>query len=445
MVVAVALPAGRAFALGEPITDVKVQNNSHTMDETIQSIAGVRIGDTLETDTLETARERLQTSGLFADVNVFWVPFKDGVRINIVIKDKFPWAPVPTFSKSPGNTSLGLVVGHGNLFGRGKRGVIGGRISNVDSGALIAYDDPAFFGSWGFWNLRGRFQDQIIPEYGNVGDTTQMLRETRVRSLSVEAIAGIAWFRRVRTAVGWYLERNRIVWSPRIDKPDPRAPVGLPAASGDITRGLAEAIVTFDFRAREHAVMYGNALSFNVDLGQPRFGGDALTHYWKAGASYEHGIRFFRRHNLVVRGNGSVGEDMPFFAEPNAGGANLRGFLYRQFLGDTLLRTQVEYHFPMFSILKLDVRGVVFNDAAAIWYRKLPLDLGGMYETTENGRSYLPPQYLLPGFSAARDIHSSVGAGLRFFLRSIAVPLVGIDLGRGFETGAIRFMIVIGA
>ena len=58
---------------------------------------------------------------------------------------------------------------------------------------------------------------------------------------------------------------------------------------------------------------------------------------------------------------------------------------------------------------------------------------------------FLPPQYLSEGFDRNRDIHTSVGAGLRFFLRSVAVPLVGVDVGYGLPGGPPRVLIVIGA
>ena len=48
------------------------------------------------------------------------------------------------------------------------------------------------------------------------------------------------------------------------------------------------------------------------------------------------------------------------------------------------------------------------------------------------------------GFS--RDsIHNDVGVGLRFFLRSVAVPLVGVDFGYGIEARNWQFIIVVGA
>jgi hypothetical protein len=208
-----------------------------------------------------------------------------------------------------------------------------------------------------------------------------------------------------------------------------------------------EAELTFDFRAREHAIMWGNALSFSYDDGDPRWGGDPHFKYWKARATYEHGFRFFRKHNLIFRVGGYIGENLPLWAENSAGGAGLRGFLHRQFTGDTQARSQAEYHFPLFSVMKLEVRGLVFNDATAIFYRKLPeLDpTGQTYYDRYDGRNFLPPAYLKPGFNSKRDVHTSIGGGLRFFLRSVAVPLVGIDAGYGLPNGPVRFLVVIGA
>lgn len=444
-----ALPwaATRAWAIGEVVTDVRIENAVRTQEETVRSIAGVNIGDVLEMDTLDKVRERLHTSGLFADVNVYWKPHRDGVQVNIVIKDKFPWAPVPTFSYSPGNTSGGLFIGHGNLFGRGKRGAIGGRISTVDSGALVAYDDPAVFGSWLFWRMVGRFQDQVLPEYSN--DLTIQkeyllpIRETKLRSWGGEVHMGVAWLRKVKTSVGWNIERFRVLRSDIVAE-NPYAPADLPWAAEDATRGLALANVTFDFRAREHAVMYGNALSFTFDYGTPQLGSDEKLRYWKASVSYEQGIRFFRKHNFILRVGGTLGENLPFWSENSTNGNNLRGFVYRQFMGDTLLRSQAEYHFPMLSVGTVEVRGLIFNDTAAIYYRKLPEDIGNMYDVHPNGRQYLPPALLVAGFDPNRDVHTSVGAGIRFFLRSVAVPLVGVDFGHGIGTGTVRIVIVVG-
>ena len=444
---AVSLTAAQAWAVDEVITDVRVHNAVRTDEEAVRSIAGVSIGQLLKPDTLDVVRERLHTSGLFADVNVYWEPYQDGVRVNIVVKEKFPWAPLPTFSYSPGNISGGAVVGHGNLFGRGKRGVIGGRLSNVDSGALVAYEDPAVWGSWIFFTVKGKFQLQIIPEYSNQPDMPlAALRNTKLRTYGGEINVGVAWFRRVRTSVGWMLDQNDVMWSGANTDDSYVQDTGiiLPKAAESARRGAATANVTFDFRARQQAVMYGNALGFSLEVGGTRWGSDDKTNYWKAGVGYEHGIRFFRRHNLIMRAGANAGDNLPLWAENSAGGTNLRGYLYRQFQGDTHLRTQVEYHFPLFSLWGVDVRGLVFNDAAAIWYRKLPAKTGDTYDLRSDGRQFLPPSLLHQGFQVGQDLHSSAGAGLRFFLRTVAIPLVGLDVGNGLGTKDVRLILILG-
>ena len=445
---ALVLTAPRAaFGIGEVIRDIRVQENARTDDETIKSIAGITVGETMEVDTLEQVRERLNTSGLFADVNVFWEPYRDGVRINIIIQDKFPWAPVPTFSYTAGNISAGLVVAHGNLFGRGKRGIIGGRISTADSGAIVAYQDPSVLGSWVFYQFSGALQDQTLPEFPNLRIfPPEPVRESSLRTYGLSIDLGVAWFRRVRTSIGWTLDRTHLRWVRGNEEVYPGASL-LPAPTRGGARGVAHVNLTFDFRAREHAVMWGPALSFGADQCAPRWGGDPDLRYWKARASFEHGIKFLRRHNFIFRIAGYVGRDLPFWAENAVGGAGLRGYLYQEFAGDTQVSGQVEYHFPLVSIMKLDVRGVLFSDAATIWWAKLPeLDpTGTQYLERRDGRQFLPPGYLVPGYDSKRDVHESVGAGLRFFLRSVAVPLVGVDFGYGIRDKAIRMVLVIGA
>lgn len=450
-----------AFSIGEVIRDIRVTDNARTDDETIRSIAGVTVGETMEVDTLESVRERLNTSGLFAEVNVFWEAYRDGVRINIVVRDKFPWAPVPTFSYTAGNISAGLVVAHGNLFGSGKRGIIGGRISTADSGAIVAYQDPSVMGSWIFYQFSGAIQDQTIPEFPNVREyqdqtvpeaptlraySVAPVRESSLRTFGGTVKLGVNWFRRVRTSVGWTLDRTRVRWVHGNEELFPGSSL-LPAPTRGGTRGIAQAELTFDFRAREHAVMWGPALSFGFDQAATHWGGDDHFKYWKARTTYEHGIRFFRSHNLVLRLGAYVGRNLPLWSENAVGGAGLRGYLHREFAGDTQGSGQLEYHMPLFSISKLDIRGLVFSDAAAIWYEKLTPtnEVGTEYSERSDGRRFLPPNYLVPGFDSKRDVQISVGAGLRFFLRSVAVPLVGLDVGYGVRDKAIRMVLIVGA
>ncbi|HEY4183781.1 MAG TPA: BamA/TamA family outer membrane protein [Polyangia bacterium] len=438
--------AGSAFALGETIVDVRVVGAVRTDESTVRSIAGLRIGDTLENETLALVRERLNTTGLFADVNVWWEARGEGVRVNIAVKDKFPWAPVPTGSWSANNKSIGLVFVHGNLFGLGKQLAIGGRLAELDSGAILAYRDPALFQTWMYWELKAIYQRQIMPEYdANMLVPLSPYRQTTYDAFGIEPAFGVAWFRRVRTQVSWRLDKVNYKNTEYFNDTGMLDPtiMGPPSTKGGYV-GIGKAAVAFDWRAREQAVMHGMALGGNLDIGSPAFGSDFK--FWRAAAFWEQGIRIFRRHNLIYSGGATFGHNLPVWLDPVSGGPNLRGYLVQQFRGDSQLSAKVEYHFPLFSIGSLDIRGLGFYDTSAVWFRELPpLDPVTGYRIRPDGdmRTFSP--LVSPGLDTNRDLHNDVGAGLRFFLRSVAVPLVGFDAGYGLESHKVRFILVVGA
>jgi hypothetical protein len=227
---------------------------------------------------------------------------------------------VPTGSFAAGNKSFGLLFVHGNLFGRGKQLALGGRIATVDSGAVLAYRDPALFGSWIYWQMQGQIQRQVIPEYDNyspgvvVADPI-LVREQHLFAYGIEPAVGIAWLRRVKTQVAWRLEQFKADEN-AIAGPDYGGGATTAATKGGLL-GYGRASLTFDFRAREFAVMRGAALYMGLDYGGPAFKGDFT--FWRAGASWEHGIRLFRAHNFIYYFGANAGHNLPFWLE-NTGG-----------------------------------------------------------------------------------------------------------------------------
>ena len=138
-----------------------------------------------------------------------------------------------------------------------------------------------------------------------------------------------------------------------------------------------------------------------------------------------------------------------------AGGTNLRGYLYQQFRGDTQMQAKVEYHFPLFSIGPLDFRALGFYDSSAILVPRAARDrrtragIHYTYQTADRRRpscTFAGARDHTPiGFTFDSNIHTAVGGGLRFFLRSVAVPLVGFDAGYGIEARTWRFILIVGA
>jgi outer membrane protein insertion porin family len=447
---------GIARAVGERITDVRVMGNSRTTEDTIRSLAGVRIGETLDADTLQTVRARLNTAGLFADLNVWWEAHGDGVRINIVVKDKFPWAPVPTGSWSSNNKALGLLFVHGNLFGRGKQMLIGGRLASLDSGAVLAYRDPALFGTWIYWEMKALAAREVIPEYDvNSLVPASPWRQSTFDSYAVEPAIGIAWFRRVRTQVSWRLQSTKSV-DARQQVLDPNTGErlftgtgldGAPRTSRGGIMGMGRAGLSFDWRNRENAIMTGPALGGSLDFASSAFGSD--FDFWRGSVFWQQGVRVFRRQNFIYSVGGITGHNTPIWWDTTAGGDNLRGYIGQQFRGDTQLAGHIEYHFPLFSIGSLDLRALGFYDSSMIWYRSLPTDTltnpGYLTRSNSFDQRTFKPGFAVEGLDPKRDLHNAVGGGLRFFLRSVAVPLVGFDAGYGIEAGHWRFLLIVGA
>jgi outer membrane protein insertion porin family len=163
--------------------------------------------------------------------------------------------------------------------------------------------------------------------------------------------------------------------------------------------------------------------------------------YHKFGLLYRQGIRFFELQNLILRVEGQYGRDLPFHTELLSGGTNLRGFLHRKFRGDTRAAVTAEYHFPLFQVGPLQVRGVGFSDTALTYFRDLP-DSGELLGVNgQLARGYLPNQ---PEGLDGAQLAQGVGTGLRLYLSNIVLPLLGVDVAYGVNPGEVRIYVVAG-
>ena len=151
---------------------------------------------------------------------------------------------------------------------------------------------------------------------------------------------------------------------------------------------------------------------------------------------------------MIYSFSGTLGHNLPIWWDTVAGGPSLRGYLGQQFRGDSQIAGKAEYHFPIVSIGSLDLRGLAFYDASAIWFRSMPAANGvtDPYVARPDGdyRTF-NLNYQVQGFDWKRDVHSDVGAGIRFFLRSVAIPLVGFDVGYGLESHRALYLLIVGA
>ena len=232
---------------------------------------------------------------------------------------------------------------------------------------------------------------------------------------------GIAWLRRLKTQIAWGMQKVNVDGSdvPATDT-TPQMPAPVVATRG-ATVGIGKASLSFDFRAREFAVMTGTSLGVAFDLASPSFGSDLA--YWRATAYFERGVKFFRSHNFIYSAYAATGHNLPFWNELTVGGPNLRGYLYQQFRGDTQVSGKAEYHFPLFSIGPADFRALFFYDVAALWFRDLPPPdpLQGNYRVRTT-----TPDARLPA-SAGRRVLARPRHPQRRGRRSALLPALGRD------------------
>ena len=421
------------------LESIDVRGNTRTRSETVVAYSRLHVGKALPAGELERVERRLVATGLFKDVRVLPTPAGVGrVRLVLEVHDKASWVVAPTFAIAKGNIGGGVLYAENNLWGRSKKFAAAAQYTTADSGLFVGYMDPNLFG-WPAlrFSAEGQLRSDRVEEYALGSDTQddpQVQRRTRINSIGAAGELTVEWFERVRTAAKY-----------RVTLLDPKEPSGPLADAQAFEAGPARRdstlrlMVGIDTRQNLHAVMEGLNLEGSYELSDPSVG--SQFRYRRYGLLYRQGVRVFDDSNFVVRGEAAMGNDLPFHAELTLGGANQRGFLHRQFRGDTRASFTAEFHFPLFTVSSVSVRGVGFSDSGVALWRELPADGLLRDETGRVMRGYLPgAQSGLDGATFTQG----VGGGLRLYLRSIVLPLLGVDAAYGLNSGEFRFYIVAG-
>ena len=137
--------ASRASA--EEIREIVIEDNKKTTSDTVELIAQIEVGDEWTPTLSDLIKQRLVTSGLFKDVEVFWDPVPGGVRVHILVKDKHSWVIAPAFYTQPTNVGGGIGFGENNLFGLNQKLLLYAQIATGDSFFIGAWVIPSIGGS----------------------------------------------------------------------------------------------------------------------------------------------------------------------------------------------------------------------------------------------------------------------------------------------------------
>lgn len=435
---ALSLP-GLARAEGERIAEIEIAENSKTSDETVLVIADVEVGDTFNFELADRIKVDLVNSGLFKDVNVFSSPhpLKQGqVLLTIVAKDKFSWVIAPTLYLQPGNTGGGVGFAENNLFGEAKKILIYGQIATADSLFLAGYVDPSIAGTRFYWRLDTFLRREIVSEFDSRDEFLEQPERERLTTmnylnggyiLGVNLWKGMAFDFRMR---GAYVTYRDAEWADAAIENAPETHQGTPPAPDkDGWDVSTEVKLTRDKRANWYGVTTGSLFQLSYETGLPSVGSD-----W----SYDYGTmklhiakKYWSRHNFVAKFGAMMGRNLPFQQEFTSGGTNLRGYQNRQFRGDTKVGSTLEYSVPFFTIGSVALRGLVFYDSAYTAFNN----------TDENeSRNYLIGQT----DNQLSKWRNGVGGGFRIYMRSVVIPLLGLDWGYGLETGEYNLYFAIG-
>ena len=434
--------AQAAYADGEIIKEIVVEDNSKTTDETVLLIANVEVGDTWTPALGERIKQDLISSGLFKKVSFFWDPLPTGgIKLYIAAKDKFSWVAAPTFYWQPTNKGGGVGFGENNLFGENKKLLMYGQIATGDTFFIGAYVDPSIAGSAFRWQTDVYLRSGRIFEYASPKkflDDPKAVRESRLQYLNAGVKVGVELWRalgmdvRLRGARVSYKNVGLADGATIEDVTGDATDTEVPAPGREGYDVSSEFSLTLDKRADYFGIASGYRVGFNYEQSVDQLGSDFK--YWYGTFTAERYLRFGKqqKQNLVIKTKGMYGHDIPFQQEFQSGGTTMRGYKNSQFRGDFRVASNLEYSVPMFTIAGVSFRGLGFWDSA---YTAFLND-----EHNTDTRHYLPGA----GITGLAPWKNSVGAGIRLYMKQIVIPLLGVDVGWGLERGGYEIYMAIG-
>jgi outer membrane protein assembly factor BamA len=402
---------------------VRSATTAKTRPHAVTVLAKLDPGEPLTFEKLLRAERELRKSNLFEDVQVqVLLPPEQAARemylshdisyadVEIRVREKRFWYAFPFGSVSQDNLSAGAVVADVNLFGRARTGFLAGEYGNQTKQVFALYRDPAILGS--------RFVGYDLTTIGRDDHTAVYASGQQTGKVAVTQYGGAAQMR-----FNWHPEFATL-FQASVDHLEmvPDTPMLLPPEVS-LRRGLdvdLRAELRYDGRDQQEGFYRGALTRLWVELSDERIGSDyAYTREMMlVGGWFPIGkLNFSARGQAGVEyatGPGGI----PFTKQFTLGGLDLRGYVRREFRGDTLFSLQTDLVVPLFQIWQMKVRGDLFYDAGAVYLRAIGL--------------------------SRDDFRQGVGGGLRFYFRQLAIPVMGFDVGYGIDENHVGYYVTFG-
>jgi len=388
-------------------------------------------GDVVDFRAIDDAERRLVESDLFTTARVYlelpraeaarrmYVDFEDyPVDVHVEVSDKHSWFVAPIGSFGSGDYAGGIAYGDQNLLGHDVQLVAAAQVGQSRSFVFVGYRDPLVVGApltWGFDSLARYEQIRFFVDHRLVLEVPTVVGGGEgelgwVLSRHMHAVFGFSGrYQRVRTA-------------------EALVPDALPAYNPRSGR-----IFLLVFQMRYDDTFAPEGLRRGVRL---LLKNEVSDQYWGSQFDYS---KFETRAELygklawnypsaivqTVFDFPTSSRGVPITEMLRIGGPNLRGYLTNEFHGDTLVSMQLEDQVVAFRDLPVPLTNTHFNIATAAF-----VDAATLLERHPGGTSVDLPVQPRPKL---RDIHTSVGTGLRVILPGVAIPAIKADLAYGID------------
>jgi len=394
------------------LSEILVEGNEDTKSLEVIRLSGLEIGQEVTPQNLEKARSALLSAALFETAEVTPIsPFLGlrSVRVVIRVKEKLSWIVVPNLQYGSGSFGGGAAYLDSNWLGLAKKVLIAGNWSKTNRTAILGYRDPGVLGSKMILGFDGIYRWDTMKEYTD----RKEIRKVHLVETGFTIMPGIQWNPRFSTSFG--ASYRRVKQRLRSETSPPRTLDADSLKSGnDIS-----ANVEFQYKGTENIDGYlrGSQVTLESQISDNRFYSD--FNYFRQALRLLHARIFWEnRLNYVANASAQFGSTLPYYRELMVGGTNLRGYLDRQFRGDTRYSMTHDLLFPLYDFKRVIFRGVVFWDTTVIYFKD------GKFQR-DNWRNGL-------------------GGGLRLYFKGITIPLVGYDIGWAVEEDAYEHYLNVG-
>jgi outer membrane protein assembly factor BamA len=373
---------GAARADVRHVCELRVEGNDRTAEGVILRAAQIGPGTAYTDDLPDVVRQRVYNLRVFDQVSVEPSLHEGAMDLVIRVKERWTLLPVPFASAGNGAYRAGVLLVDTNFVGEHKTAIAGGYYGNRGSGAFVFYLDPEVAGSRWQGTLQLAYYGALREQY----DGASRVYAYRERRAAAQAALGYHLTRALTVMAGWGATDI-----------DPSAEDGFMApAGGGLEHGPT---LLVDLDASDFQLYFQEGLTgrLRVESSLAALGGARSLVRVDGRLQLATGV--IADHALIVTGQVLATTSDSLLDVIMVGGATgARGFRNQGRWARDAETLALEYHVPF------------WRPSWGVWTALGFVDAGTV-RWDDGRRLYVQP-----------------GAGMRLYLRQLALPALGIDV-----------------